>query len=71
MAKKTQQDDKLMTAYYKAVDFFDKNKKHVYTALVILAIAIAGIYILVQKKKSNNEIASMELEKIRPVYLAN
>lgn len=64
-------EDKLMTAYYKAVDFFEKNKKHVYTALTILAIAIAGIILLVNKKKANNEIAGVELSKIRPVYDAN
>lgn len=71
MAKKQYQDDKLMTVYYKAVDFFEKNKKRVYSALTILAIIIAGIYIYVQKRKSNNEIAAVEFEKIKNVYSAN
>jgi len=72
MAKqKHQTEEKLMTVYYKAVDFFEKNKKHVYTALTILVIAIAGIILLVNKKKANNEIAGVELGKIKSVYDAN
>lgn len=68
---KHQSEEKLMTAWYQIVDFFEKNKKHVYTALTILVIAVAGIILLVQKKKANNEIAGMEISKIRPVYDAN
>ncbi|HMQ68731.1 MAG TPA: tetratricopeptide repeat protein [Ignavibacteria bacterium] len=72
MAKhKHQSEEKLMTFWYQIVDFFEKNKKHVYTALTILVIAIAGIVLLVQKKKANNEIAGMEVSKIKPVYEAN
>lgn len=71
MAKQHHQDEKLMTAYYKAVDFFEKNKKHIYTALTILLIAIAGIIILVNKKKANNELAAIELSKVKAVYEAN
>ena len=71
MAKQHHTDEKLMAAYYKAVDFFEKNKKHVYTALTIIVIAIAGIIILVNKRKANNENATMELSKIKSVYSAN
>lgn len=72
MAKqKHQTEEKLMTAWYKAVDFFEKNKKHVYTALTILAIVIAGIVILVNKRKANNELAAIELGKIKTVYNDN
>ena len=64
-------EEKLMTFYYKAVDFFEKNKKHVYTALTILVIAVAGIILLINKKKANNEIAAIEMSKIKPVYSSN
>lgn len=66
--QKHQTEEKLMTAWYKVVDFFEKNKKHVYTALTILVIAIAGIILLVNKRKANNEIAALELGKIKTVY---
>ncbi len=69
--QKHQTEEKLMTVYYKAVDYFENNKKHVYTALTILIIAIAGIILFVNKKKANNEIAAVELAKIRSVYDAN
>lgn len=68
---KHQNEEKLMTFWYQIVDFFEKNKKHVYTALTIIVIAVAGIILLVQKKKANNEIAGMEISKIKPVYEAN
>ncbi|MEO8665675.1 MAG: tetratricopeptide repeat protein [Ignavibacteria bacterium] len=69
--QKHQTEEKLMTVYYKAVEFFENNKKHVYTALTILVIAVAGIILFVNKKKANNEIAGVEVGKIRPVYQAN
>lgn len=64
-------EEKLMTFYYKAVDFFEKNKKHVYTALTILILAVAGIILLVNKKKANNELAAIELGKVKALYNAN
>ena len=64
-------EEKLMTTWYKVVDFFEKNKKHVYTALTVLVIVIAGIVLLVNKRKANNEIAGVELSKIKSVYNAN
>lgn len=67
---KHQTEEKLMTVYYKAVDFFEKNKKHVYTALTILVIAIAGIVLMVNKKRASNEIASIEVSKIQQEYNA-
>ena len=69
--QKHQTEEKLMATWYKVVDFFEKNKKHVYTALTILVIAIAGIVIMVNKKKANNELAAIELGKIKPVYNDN
>jgi tetratricopeptide (TPR) repeat protein len=68
--QKHQTEEKLMSFYYKTIEFFETNKKHVYTALTILVIAIAGIIILVNKRKANNELAGVELQKIRPVYQA-
>ena len=69
--QKHQTEDKLMAAWYKAVDFFEENKKHVYTALTITVIAVAAIVLLVNKRKANNEIAGVELSKIKTVYNEN
>ena len=38
-------------------DFFEKNKKHVYIALTIVVIAVAGIIFLMNKRKANEEKA--------------
>lgn len=70
MAKQHQTEDNLMSFYYRAIDFFEKNKKHVYTALTILVIAIAGIILLVNKRKANNDIAGVELQQINEIYNA-
>ena len=67
---KHQTEEKLMAVYYKAINFFEKNKKHVYTALTIAVLAVAGIILMVNKKKANNEIASIEISKIQQVYNA-
>lgn len=71
MAKHTHPDEKLLASYYKAVDFFEANKKHVYTALTILAIAVAGIILLVNRNKANNENAGLALNLIKRAYENN
>ena len=68
MAKLHHTEDKLMAFYYKAVDFFEKNKKHVYIALTIVVIAVAGIIFLMNKRKANEEKAAVELSKIQQIY---
>lgn len=68
MNKKHQTEDKLMTVYYKAVDFFEKNKKHLYIALSIVVIIIAGMVFLNNKRTADNEKAAVELSKIKDIY---
>ncbi len=71
MSKQTHSDEKLIATYYKAVDFFEKNKKHVYTALTILVIAVAGIILLVNRNKANNENAGVAITLIKRAYENN
>lgn len=61
-------EDKLMAVYYKAADFFEKNKKNVYYVLSAIVIIIAGIIFFTNKRKADNEKASMELSKIQQIY---
>ena len=61
-------EDKLMAVYYKAVDFFEKNKKHVYITLSAIVIIAAGIILLMNKRKADDEKAAIELSKIYQVY---
>ena len=71
MTKQTHSDEKLIAAYYKAVDFVEKNKKQVYTALTVLVIAVAGIIVLVNRNKANNENAGVALNLIKRAYENN
>ncbi|HMS63947.1 MAG TPA: tetratricopeptide repeat protein [Ignavibacteria bacterium] len=68
MNKKHQTEDKLMAVYYKAVDFFEENKKHLYIALSIVVLVVAGFILLSNKRKADNEKAAVELSKIKDIY---
>jgi len=68
MAKHHHTEDKLMAFYYKATDFFEKNKKHLYVTLTIIAVLIAGVIFLMNKRKANEEKAAVELSKIQKIY---
>ncbi len=63
-------EDKLMAVYYKAADYFEKNKKNVYYVLSAIVIIIAGIILFTNKRKADNEKASLELSKIQQIYNA-
>ncbi len=71
MAKQTHSDEKLIEAYYRATDFIEKNKKQVYTVLTILVVIVAGIVILVNRNKANNENAGVALNMIKRAYENN
>ncbi|MBS1517612.1 MAG: tetratricopeptide repeat protein [Bacteroidetes bacterium] len=71
MPGKHHQEDKLMSAYYKAVQYFEENKKNVYTALTILVVLIAGTILFVNKRTANNELAAVELDKVKMFYNSN
>ena len=63
-------EDKLLSFYYKSVDYFEKNKNRVYTILTIIAVIIAVIFVFFRNQASKSESASLELSKVKQFYLS-
>lgn len=69
MAKKTHStDDKILELYYKSLDYFNNNKKRVYTILGIAAVVIALVFIYFMRKGEQSENAMIELTKVSEIY---
>jgi hypothetical protein len=66
--QKKHNDDKLLTTYYNARDYFDKNKRTLYIALTVLIVIIAGVILYFNKKSANEDNAALALSKIQPAY---
>jgi hypothetical protein len=68
ISKKVIKEDKLVTTYYKTLEFIDKYKRQIYIyGGIILAVAIA-VYYYINQRKQNNEAASAELAKVMDYY---
>jgi len=67
-SSKSNTEEKMMLYYYKAVEYFEKNKNRVYTALTILVVIIAVIFIYFRNQSAKNETAALELSKVKQVY---
>jgi outer membrane protein assembly factor BamD (BamD/ComL family) len=64
-------EDKLLMYYYKAIEYFEKNKNRVYTALTVLVVIIAVIFIYFRNESQKNETAALELAKVKQIYAAD
>lgn len=61
-------EEKLMLLYYKAVEYFEKNKNLVYTILTVLVVIIAVLFIYFRNQNQKSETAAIELGKVKQVY---
>lgn len=68
--KKHTQDDKILELYYKAVEYFNENKKRIYTILTIVVLLGAAAFIYIKGKQEKSENAALELAKVQEVYNA-
>jgi predicted negative regulator of RcsB-dependent stress response len=68
IVKKELKQDKLISTYAQAVNFYDKNKKYLSIGVVVLALAIFGIIAYQNNQTTNNEKASAELAKVIPFF---
>lgn len=68
ISKKEIKEDKLVTNYYKAISFYEKNQKNILYAAGGLIVVVLLIFFYRENAISNNEEAGIKLAKIMNVY---
>lgn len=66
--QKKHNDDKLLTTYYNARDYFETHKKNIYIGLTVLVVVIAGVILYFNKKSANEDNAAVALSKVQNAY---
>jgi TolA-binding protein len=61
-------EDKLVTTYYKAYNFFDQYKQKIYLYGGILAVVVLAVLLYLNNKKENNATAGKQLAGIMSLY---
>ena len=68
ISKKVIKEDKLVTTYYKTLEFIDEYKRQIYIyGGIILVVAVAAYWYINQRAK-NNEAANNELAQVLDYY---
>lgn len=68
LSKREIKEDKLVTYYYKAYDFFLENKNRLGMYAGGLAVVVLAIYFYLNNKASNNEQAGIKLSRVIGIY---
>lgn len=61
-------EDKLLTYYYKAQEYYEANKNRVYIIATSVIVLVALIFFYFNYKSKNNETAGFELSRIKSLY---
>jgi predicted negative regulator of RcsB-dependent stress response len=65
LSKRELKEDKFVTFYFQAQDYFYKNSKIITGALIALIVVVFAIYGFNRMESSNNEVAQLELTKAK------
>ncbi|MCX6149437.1 MAG: hypothetical protein NTX22_02815 [Ignavibacteriales bacterium] len=68
ISKKEIKEDKLVTTYYKTIQFVNDYKNQIYMYGGILLVLVAVVYWYIDHRSSNNDKASTELAKVLESY---
>lgn len=68
LSKKEIKEDKLVTYYYKAYNYFNENKNRIGIYAGGLAVVIAAIYFYMNNKAENNNQAGIQLSRVMNLY---
>ena len=63
-------EDKALMYYYKAVEYFENNKKRVYQILTAITVVIVLLIIYFRYQSSKNDSATLEYAKAKQFYLS-
>ncbi len=68
LSKKEIKEDKLVTYYYKAFNYFNENKSRIGIYAGGLAVVIVAIYFYMSNKAENNNQAGIQLSRVMNLY---
>lgn len=61
-------EDKLATSFYEVKSFYQENQTKILAVLGILAVIVVAIIWYSSSKKEKNQLASVELSRVMPIY---
>lgn len=68
ITKKEMKEDKLVTSYYKAYNFFLENQAKILIGLGVVALIVVAVILFSNKKSSDNLESANLLSKVIPLY---
>ena len=68
LSKKEIKEDKLITYFYSAENFFTKYKNKILPYTGVVLIAVVAVYFYLNQKAENNEKAGLELSRIMGIF---
>ena len=68
LSKKEIKEDRLVTTYYKAYNYFNENKNRIGMYAGGLLVVIAAIYFYMNSKAESNEQAGLQLSRVMGLY---
>ncbi|MCK7521813.1 MAG: hypothetical protein MZV64_31110 [Ignavibacteriales bacterium] len=68
LSKKEIKEDRLVTTYYKAYNYFNENKNRIGMYAGGLLVVIAAIYFYMNNKAESNEQAGLQLSRVMGLY---
>ncbi len=68
ISKKQIKEDKLVTTYYKAISFYQKNQARLLIGLGVVALVVVAVILFSNKKANDNKVAAALLAKVMPLY---
>jgi TolA-binding protein len=68
ITKKQIKEDKLVTTYYQAISFAQKNQAKLLIGVAVVALVVVAVVLFSKKRASDNETAAGMLAKVIPLY---
>jgi len=68
ISRKQIKEDRLVTTYYKAIEFYQKYQAKIFIGIGAVALVVVAIILISNKKANDNQIASALIAKIMPAY---
>jgi tetratricopeptide (TPR) repeat protein len=68
ISKKQIKEDKLVTSYYKAIEFYQKYQAKILIGVGAFALIVIAVVLFSNKRANDNQAASLLLAKIMPLY---